>query len=277
MSPAEAPACIVCGSPLAGPLSYQVVGTTMPIVEVTLDPGQKIYAETGSLGWMTDDVQMNTVIQGSPWAMLGRAVSGMTPLVTQFTSPNTTGIVAFTTRVPGQIMPLNVDREHEYVMQSGSFLVAQESVSVTAFFHMKLGAVLFGGEGFILQKLRGQGTVFVKIDGEVVEYELAPGQVLLADPGTVAVFESTVGFSIRRVRGITNILFSEGLFLAELRGPGHVYLQTMPFEKLVAQIQTRIAQNTAGSGAVLGSAARAIDGGLGGGLGDVVGGLLGGG
>src|SRR5207249_1475081 len=107
---------------LSGPLQYQVVGSVMPVVEVSLQPGQRVYAETGSLGWMTDTVTMQTVVQGSPWAMLGRAVSGMTPLVTQFIAGPEAGVVAFTSRVPGQILPVDVSREHEYIIQSGAFL-----------------------------------------------------------------------------------------------------------------------------------------------------------
>jgi len=265
---------------LSGPLVYQVIGTTMPVVEITLEPGQRIYAETGALGWMTEEIQMKTVIQGTPWAMLGRAVSGMTPLVSQFACEETAGVVAFTSRVPGQIVPIMVDREHEYILQSGTFLAAQESVSVGAFFNQNLGAILFGGEGFILQRLRGQGVVFAKIDGEVVEYDLAPGQVLLVDPGSIAMFESGVSFSIRRVRGIANMLFAEGLFLAELRGPGHIFLQTMPFEKLVSAIMLRVAASGGRGGAAAGAAgsiANGIMGGLGGGdIGGALGGILGG-
>jgi len=209
--------------------------------------------------------------------MLGRAVSGMTPLVTQFIAGPEAGVVAFTSRVPGQILPVDVSREHEYIIQSGAFLAPQESVTVWPFFHQDLGAVLFGGEGFILQKLHGNGDVFVKIDGEVAQYELQPGQVVLVHPGHVALFEEGVGFSIRRVPGIANVLFSQGLFLAELRGPGMVWLQTMPFAKLVGAIAARLAETGAkGSiaGAGVAGAASAMESGLGGllssGLGSVI-------
>jgi len=269
MSPAAALTCIVCGSALSGPLQYKVVGTTMPVIEVTLEPGQRVYAETGSLGWMTESVSMATVVQGSPWAMLGRAVSGMTPLVTQFETTVEAGVVAFTSRVPGQILPVEVSMGREYILQSGAFLAAQESVMVGPFFNQNIGAILFGGEGFILQKLRGSGVVFVKIDGEVAEYELEPRQVLLVDPGSVAFFEAAVNFSIRRVHGVSNILFSQGLFLAELRGPGRVWLQTMPFAKLVGAIAGRLAESGVRMGGV-GAGSRAV----GSGLGEVVGSVL---
>lgn len=274
-NPVTAMSCIVCGAALSGPLKYEVVGSVMPLVEINLEPGQKVYAETHALGWMTDTVTMQTVVQGSPWSMLGRAVSGMTPLVTQFSATAQPGVVAFTSRVPGEILAVEVSREKEYVLQSGSFLAAQESVSVGAFFNQNLGAALFGGEGFILQKLHGRGIVFVKIDGEVAQYELVDGQVLLVDPGSVAFFESSVRFSIRRVPGVANVLFGQGLFLAELRGPGNVWLQTMPFAKLVGAIAARLAESgvkIAGAG----SAASGLGGALGEGVGAVLGNLTGG-
>src|SRR4030095_2270320 len=124
VSPREAAACIVCGGPPSGPPVSPGIGAPVPVVEITREPGQRIYAETGALGWMTEDVQMKTVIQGSPWAMLGRAVSGMTPLGSQFGCEESKGVVAFTPRVPGQIVPIMVDREHEYILQSGTFLAA---------------------------------------------------------------------------------------------------------------------------------------------------------
>jgi uncharacterized protein (TIGR00266 family) len=241
--------CIVCGVALSGPIAYQIVGTVMPAVEVSLDPGQKIVAQTGALGWMTDTINMNTVAAGSPWAMFGRMISGATPLVSEFSAGDQAGVVAFTPRVPGKIVALQVDGTHDYALQSGSFLAAQDSVTVSPRFQQNLGTMFFGGEGFVLQRIHGNGLVFAQIDGEVVQYELAPRQTLLAEPGSVALFDSGVGFSIRRVKGIKNILFSEGLFLAELRGPGNVWLQTLPFARLVSQIASRIQVDARGGGA----------------------------
>ena len=268
-SPASAVTCIVCGLSLAGPFTYKVLGTTMPALEVALEPGQSVYAQTGRLGWMTESVQMSTVLAASPWAMLGRVASGMTPLVAQFSAPTESGVVALTCRLPGHILPLEVGGDRSYILQSGAFLAAQDSVTVSAYFNRNLGAAFFGGEGFILQRLYGAGMAFAQIDGELVQRELAPMEALLVDPGSIAVFESSVGFSLRMVKGISNILFNEGLFLAELRGPGIVWLQTMPFSNLVGTIAAHLPAvrgggNTSAQAQVAGS------------IGNILGGVLGG-
>ena len=239
-NPASATACIVCGKDLHGPLTYRVLGTSLPALELTLGPGQRVYAETGSLGWMSDEVQMHTPVASSPWAMLGRAASGMTPLVTEFSAEGGPGLLALTTRTPGSILPLNVDAEHSYVLQRGAFLAAQSSVTLAPYFQQNLGTIFFGGEGFVLQHVSGSGQVFAQVDGEVAEYRLETGRSLRVDPGSIAVFESSVDFHLRRVQGVANVLFSEGLFLAELRGPGTVWLQTLPFARLMSRIAAHL-------------------------------------
>jgi uncharacterized protein (TIGR00266 family) len=266
-SPAASPTCIVCGLSLAGPFVYKIIGTTMPALEIALEPGQSVYAQTGRLGWMTESVQMSTVLAASPWAMLGRVVSGMTPLVAQFAATLEPGVVALTCRLPGHILPLDVALDRSYILQSGAFMAAQDSVTVSPYFNRNLGAAFFGGEGFILQRLHGAGMAFAQIDGELVQRELAPMEVLLVDPGSVAVFESSVGFSLRLVKGISNILFNEGLFLAELRGPGTIWLQTMPFSNLVGSIAAQLPTLRGG-----GSPQTQVAGSIG----NIIGGVLGG-
>jgi uncharacterized protein (AIM24 family) len=241
LNPLAAPACIVCGTRLVGPIAYQLIGTLMPALEMSLEPGQGVYAQTHCLGWMTEHVQMRTLARGSPWALLGRVASGMTMLVSHFRAPTTPGIVAFTPHLPGRIMPVELSPGADYVLQPGAFLAAQDSVSLHPFFNRNIGAGLFGGEGFILQRLSGHGVAFVQIGGEAVEYELPAGEVLLVDPGSIALFDATVRFSVRMVRGITNIMFNQGLFLGELRGPGRVWVETMPMSRLMAAISSRIA------------------------------------
>jgi uncharacterized protein (TIGR00266 family) len=263
VSPLSAPACIVCGTPLLGPLKYEMIGTLMPALEISLEPGQRVYGQTHCLGWMTETIQMRTLAKGSPWALLGRVASGMTLLVTEFSAPQQPGLVAFTTTLPGRIMKLELAPDRSYVLQPGAFLAAQDSVSLHAFFNRNLGAGLFGGEGFILQRISGYGIAFIQIGGEMVEYELPAGEVLLVDPGSIAAFDSTVRFSIRMVRGIANIVLNQGLFLAELRGPGHVWVETLPLSRLIAAVQARLGAN-AGAAAGVRSALTTLSGGLGG-------------
>jgi len=142
--------------------------------------------------------------------------------------------MAFTSSFPGRILPMELTPGRAIVCQKRSFLVAERSVDLEVHLHRRLGSGLFGGEGFVLQRLSGTGTAFIEIDGSVVERELAPGQVLKVDPGHIAAFESGVDFSLDRVKGVKNILFGgEGLFLATLRGPGRIWLQTMPMANLV--------------------------------------------
>ena len=164
----------------------------------------------------------------------------MSPLVSEFSVEDEPGLVAFTVRVPGRIVPLQVSAERGYVLQSGSFLAAQRGVNVGPYFQQNLGAIFFGGEGYVLQSVRGTGLLFAAIDGEIAQYELEAGRTLLVDPGSVAVFESSVRFGLRRVQGISNVLFSQGMFLAELTGPGHVWLQTMPFARLAGTLATHL-------------------------------------
>jgi uncharacterized protein (TIGR00266 family) len=261
LSPLSAPACIVCGTRLIGPLAYRTVGSLMPALTIDLSPGQRVYGQTSCLGWMTESVEMRTLAKGSPWALLGRAASGMTILVSEFSAPVQPGLVAFTVHIPGTIMPLDISPGKSYILQPGAFLAAQDSVTLHAFFTRNIGAGLFGGEGFILQRLSGHGTAFLQVGGEPVEYDLPAGEVLLVDPGTIAAFESTVRFSVRMVKGIANIVFNQGLFLAELRGPGRVWVETMSVSRLVATITERMGA-PAGAAAGVRSALSGISGAL---------------
>ena len=239
-NPLTAPACMVCGNRLIGPLTHQVIGSIMPAVEISLQPGQRVYAQTHCLGWMSEHIEMRTLPRGSAWRLLGRVASGMTLLVSQFQAPTKPGVVAFTPQLPGRILSLDLSPGHTYILQPGAFLAAQDSVSLHAFFTRNIGAGLFGGEGFILQRLSGHGLAFLQIGGEMVEYDLPAGEVLLVDPGTVAAFEDTVRFSVRMMKGISNIMFSQGMFLAELRGPGRVWVETMPMSRLIAALSARM-------------------------------------
>ncbi len=225
-------------------IDYQIVGTTLQAVIIQVEPGQTLYSETGGMAWMSGNVIMNTNtggggggLGGMLGGMVKRAVSGESLFIVDYTVTGGRGLVAFAAEFPGKIVPLNLTPGQSMICQRDSFMCAEKSVQLDVHFRRKLGAGLFGGEGFVLQRITGPGTAFVELDGEVVEYTLEPGQVLKVDTGHVAMFEPTVQFDVEMVRGFRNVLFGgEGLFLATLQGPGRVWLQTMPLFNVAKKI-----------------------------------------
>lgn len=218
-------------------LSYDIRGTVLPVVTVTLKPEDRMYASTGSMSWMSGNVQMETNSGGGIGRMFKRALSGESLFVADFFVERGMGSVAFAAEYPGQILPVELAPGQTRIVQRDAFLAAEKSVEMDLHLKRQLGAGLFGGEGFFLQKITGPGTAFVNFDGEIVEMLLTPGETLKVDTGHVAMFEPSVQFSIETVRGFKNILFGgEGLFLTTLTGPGRVWLQTMPLSKLAAKL-----------------------------------------
>lgn len=198
---------------------------------------------------MSDRVEMETNTGGGLGRMFKRALSGESLFIVDYYVNSGEGEVAFAAEFPGKLMALNLANGQEVIVQKDSFVCAEKAVDVDMHFRKRLGAGFFGGEGFILQKLTGPGLAFVNFDGEIVEKTLAPGEVLRVDTGHVAMFEPSIDFDVEMVRGFKNILLGgEGLFLATLRGPGKVYLQTMPLMKLAQKIGQYMPQ-TGGSGA----------------------------
>lgn len=236
-------------------IDYQIVGTVLQAVILQIEPGQQIYSETGGMAWMSGNVVMNTNaggggggLGGMLGGMVKRAVSGESLFIVDYSVTGGRGLIAFASEFPGKIVPLNLAAGQQMICQRDSFMVAEKSVTLDMHFRRKLGSGLFGGEGFVLQKLTGPGLAFVELDGEVVEYTLEPGQVLKVDTGHVAMFEPTVQFDVEMMRGFKNILFGgEGLFLATLRGPGRVWLQTMPLVNVAKKIAEYLPR-TGGSG-----------------------------
>ena len=212
-------------------MEYEIKGGSFPIVICTLQKGETMKNETGAMAFMTSNIKMETTTDGGLLKGLGRALSGDTLFLNFFTAQSDNEQIGFSSRTPGKIIPINLNGS-TIIGQKNAFLAAEKSVDVDIFFKKKLGAGLFGGEGFILQKFSGNGTVFLEIDGEVIEKDLAPGEKLLLDPGHIAAMEPTVDFGIERVKGAKNILFGEGLFFSKLTGPGKVWIQTMPLSKL---------------------------------------------
>jgi len=222
-------------------MKYEINGTMLPSVDVTLEAGESVYTESGGMAWMTGDVSMDTNTRGGLLAGLGRKLSGESLFMTSYKCNSGTGMVTFCPEAPGRIMVFNLQAGQSLICQKDAFMAAAESVTLEMHFRKRVGAGLFGGEGFILQKVSGPGVVFLEIAGDVREYDLAAGEVMKIDPGHIALYEPSVDYDLTSVKGLKNVLFSgEGLFLATLKGPGKVWLQSMPIMNLAAKIRQYI-------------------------------------
>lgn len=213
-------------------MEYEIKGGSFPIVICKLQKGETMKNETGAMAFMSSDMKMDTNTGGGLLKGLGRALSGDTIFLNFFTAQSDNQQIGFAARTPGKIMPIRLNGSNTIIGQKNAFLAAEDGVNLDIYFRNKLGAGIFGGEGFVLQKFTGTGIVFLEIDGEVIEHDLQPGEKLLVDPGHIAAMEESVEFDIERVKGAKNILFGEGLFFARLQGPGKVWIQTMPLSKL---------------------------------------------
>ena len=219
-------------------MEYTIHGTVMQALEVRLKQGEAMYTESGGMAWMTEGIEMKTQGKGGLGKSLGRMLSGESFFMTTYTCRAPEGMITFTPEAPGKIIPLNLPAGHSMICQKDAFMCAEESVELSMHFRKKLGAGLFGGEGFILQKLTGPGMAFVEIAGEVQMVELAAGQRLKIDPGHIAMYEPTCSYDVTMIKGMMNWLGGgEGLFLATVTGPGKVWLQTMPLSNLAGKLK----------------------------------------
>lgn len=226
-------------------MEYEIKGGAFPIVICTLQKGERMKDESGSMAFMDSGIKMDTNTGGGLIKGLGRAISGDSLFINTFVAEVDNQRVGFTPSCPGRIIPIDLSNSRSIIAQKSSFLAAQDTVDITVHFKKKLGVGLFGGEGFILQKFTGSGMVFLEVDGEVIEYDLAPGEQLFVDQGHIAAMEESVDFDIERVKGAKNMLFGgEGLFLATLKGPGKVWIQTMPLSKLAEALIPFMPTNT---------------------------------
>lgn len=218
-------------------MRYELHGTVMQVVDIHLAREESVYTESGGMAWMQGDIEMSTNTRGGLMAGLGRMLAGESLFMTTYTCRGDSAMITFTPEAPGKILDIHLSADQSLICQKDAFMCAEDSVRLEAHFRRKLGAGFFGGEGFVLQKVTGPGTVFLEIPGEVREYTLAPGEVMKVDPGHIAIFEPTVKYDITRVKGVTNILFGgEGLFLASLTGPGRIWLQSLPLSNLAAKL-----------------------------------------
>ncbi len=218
-------------------MRYEVKGDTLPVVICYLNDGEKMVTERGSMSWMSSNMKMETTTNGGVGKAFGRMFAGEALFQNIYAAQNGDGMIAFASSFPGTIMPVEIGPGKELVVQKSGFLASEMSVNLSMFFQKKFGAGLFGGEGFILQKLSGQGVAFLEFDGYIAEYDLQPGQQLLVDTGYLAAMEATCSIDIQKISGVKNILFGgEGLFNTVITGPGHVWLQTMPISAVASEI-----------------------------------------
>ncbi|MBI9048350.1 MAG: TIGR00266 family protein [Anaerolineaceae bacterium] len=218
-------------------MQYKVEGSLLQYLTISMDQGDSMYTESGGMAWMSDGINMETNTKGGLLSGLGRSLAGESLFMTTYQCAATKALIVFTPEAPGKIVDMALAPNETIICQKDAFMCAEGSVKLEMHFRKKLGAGLFGGEGFILQKVTGPGTVFMELPGEVVEYELKANQTLKVDPGHIAMFEPTVNYDIAMVKGLKNIFFSgEGLFLATLTGPGKVWMQTMPIINLAKKI-----------------------------------------
>ncbi|MBV8391963.1 MAG: TIGR00266 family protein [Alphaproteobacteria bacterium] len=254
-------------------MKYQLSGTVMQTVEIDLEPGEIVFSQTNSMCWMNDAIDMTTHTGGGLFAGLKRTLGGGSLFVTDFAAARGKGHVAFAPRFPGTIIPIDLQAGQSVICRKETFLCAQKSVTLEIALQQRLGAGFFGGQGFILQKVTGPGTVFLDLSGELVERTLAAGERLLVHAGHVGLMEPTIGFDIQMVKGFRNILFGgEGLFLATLTGPGRIALQSMPIMNLAEEIGRYLPQGegSASTGSSIGGAVAATA------VGGILGSLLGG-
>ena len=221
-------------------MKYEIKGGSFPVVICTLENGEKMITEKGSMAWMSPNMQMETH-GGGLGKMFSKAFSGESMFQNHYTARGGPGLIAFTSSFPGEIRAVEIAPGREMSVQKTAFLASEAGVNLSIHFQKRLGAGLFGGEGFIMQRLSGRGTAFVEIDGDLMEYELKPGQKIIVDTGNVAGFEPTVQMDIQTVPGAKNMLFGgEGIFNTVLTGPGRVWLQTMPIYNVANAIRPYI-------------------------------------
>ncbi|MGN0038261.1 MAG: TIGR00266 family protein [Coriobacteriales bacterium] len=217
-------------------MQYEILGGNFPAVVCQLKAGESMKNESGAMLWMDPCIEMGTS-GGGVGKVFGRMFSGETLFLNEYTARQD-GKIAFGACVPGEILPVRIEPGRELIVQKNGFLACEAGVELSTHINEKLGKGVFGGEGFIMQRLSGEGTAFIECDGGLVEYLLESGQQLIVDTGHVLAFDKTVSFEIQRIKGAKNIVLGgEGLFHTKLTGPGRIWLQTMPITGLAQAIQ----------------------------------------
>ena len=219
-------------------MDYKIIGQTVPVVEMKLNAGETVYTQSGGMAYQNDGIEMSTNARGGIMKGIGRMFSGESMFMANYTAKKDGAIIGFASTVPGSVVPVDLSTmPNGMMLQKGAFLCAENSVNTEVAFTKKFSAGLFGGEGFILQKATGNGHVFLEVDGDAIEKELAPGEVLKVDTGNVVAFDPKVSYEIETVKGLKNIfLGGEGLFLTKLVGPGKVILQSQNIKDFAGRL-----------------------------------------
>ena len=219
-------------------MQYKIQGEPLPVVICTLEAGEKMITEKGSMSWMSPNMKMETTTTGGLGKALGRMFSGESLFQNIYTAEGGEGMIAFASSFPGSIRAIEITPEQGIIVQKSAFLASEAGVNLSVHFQKKIGSGLFGGEGFIMQKLSGHGTAFIEIDGYIVEYELSAGQSIVIDSGYLAAMSESCKMEIQTVAGLKNKVFGgEGFFNTVVTGPGKVMLQTMPISAVAGTLR----------------------------------------
>ena len=219
-------------------MKYQIQGDPMPVVICELQSGETMISEAGAMAWMTNNMKMETS-GGGAGKMLGRMFSGESMFQNRYTAQGGEGMIAFASSFPGSIRAVEIGPGREIIIQKRAFLASETGVDLSTYLQKKLSTGLFGGEGFIMQKVSGSGTVFLEMDGSIVEYDLAAGQQLVVQTGSLAMMDASCNMEIQTIKGVKNVLFGgEGMFNTVVTGPGRVVLQSMPLSSFVQSISS---------------------------------------
>lgn len=222
-------------------MRYQIQVETLPVVICELEGGETMITEGGGMAWMSPNMKMETSTNGGVGKAFGRMFSGESMFQNNYTAMGGPGMIAFASSFPGSIRAFEITPGNEMIFQKSAFLAGEAGVNMSIFFNKKIGAGLFGGEGFIMQKFSGNGTVFAEFDGHVIEYELQAGQQIVVDTGHLAGMTASCNMEIKSVPGVKNMLFGgEGFFNTIITGPGRIWLQTMPISNVAAVLRNYI-------------------------------------
>ena len=218
-------------------MRYEIKGDTLPVVVCYLEGGEQMITERGSMSWMSPNMKMETTTNGGIGKAFGRMFAGEAIFQNRYTAMGGNGMIAFASSFPGQILARQIVPGQELIVQKTGFLASEAGVSLSVYFQKKLGAGIFGGEGFIMQRLSGSGMAFLEFDGHVVQYDLQPGQQIVVDTGYLAAMEGSCSMEVQTVPGLKNMVFGgEGVFNTVVTGPGRVWLQTMPISNVAGEI-----------------------------------------
>ena len=225
-------------------MQYRIVGEPLPAVICDLAPGETMITEKGSMSWMTPNVKMQTTSNGGIGKAIGRMFAGEALFQNRYTAEGSPGQITFASSFPGSIRVFEIQPGKELIVQKSGFLASESTVKLSMHFQKKIGAGLFGGEGFIMQKISGDGIVFIEIDGSCIEHELKAGETMLLGTGYLAAMSESCTMEVEMVKGAKNVLFGgEGLFNTRVTGPGKIWIQTMPIVSTAAAIAPYIASS----------------------------------